>query len=72
MDVAFRLETVELLESLSYAVCLENDLDPEAFRRVVSGRGVASRLLRMADVEMRDSVTTEQIVALFIVLAKPR
>ena len=80
-------DLVDLLESLSYLICQENDLNAECLQRVLTGRGVAEKLFKMADststgakpdsvIESRGkghrTILVEDLMELLIVLSKPR
>jgi len=64
----YKTELVELLESVSYLLFQDDNIQPEHFYKIWSSRGVVPKLLRCIDKDMDSVYTVEEFMAFLVAM----
>ena len=64
-------EIVEILETITYMICHENDVLQEDFHKILTSRNVPNKLFRAADQNGDGDLSIDEVMDFLVVLTKP-
>ena len=64
-------EIVEILETITYMVCQDNDVTQEDFHKILTSRNVPIKLFRAADQNGDGDLSIDEVMNFLVVLTKP-